>query len=178
MADVIFSRYLDTAGNGTGTKEATGDYSVTAEGFYIEPSPNVDMGNLQIARIIVFIEDSQNWSANGYGDITAGLTNGIELKVFNEDDSVAADLTDGIPIKSNADWHSKCHDVTYTSYGVGNDFLSVRWTFTKAGKPITLGYGERLEVMLNDDLTGLVSHRFLAQGIKLDINTDVARQVF
>ena len=44
--------------------------------------------------------------------------------------------------------------------------IVVRWTFAKSGAPIRLDGAKnaRLEVLLNDDLTGLVDHHFVVQG--------------
>ena len=52
------------------------------------------------------------------------------------------------------------------AWGAGNDQLIARWTFSKAGRPIRLvgDNNERLEVVLNDDFTGLVHQYFVVQG--------------
>lgn len=159
----IISRYMDTNGDGSGTKSATGDYSVTAGYFKIQPPRNALYA---ITRLIVFVEDGgPTLSADEYGGLAA-LTNGIRVEVRDNTTDVKNDLTDGVTIKSNAAWSRVCYDATPSNYGSGNVFLSVRWTFERSGGPIYLEgrNAERLVVKLTDSFTGLVDHTFLAQG--------------
>jgi hypothetical protein len=54
------------------------------------------------------------------------------------------------------------------TFGSGNNFAVVRWTFERAGQPLRL-YGDNSDVLVmtvNDDLTGLVKHDFHIQGIQ------------
>ena len=158
MTQHMINRYLDTNGDGTGTQQANGDYSVTPEDFKFT-AVNVT----ELARVIVFIEDTSGFGADDYGDIAGGLTNGIEIKVYRNDSTVD-DLLDGITIKNNAGWARVCHDVVNHAFGVGNDFLSVRWTWAKSGMPLKLLEGEELRFELSDDFSGLVEHTFMVEG--------------
>ena len=58
------SRFLDTNGNGTGTKNANGNYSGAAEIFYIQPPAG---SRYQINRLIVEVEDAAGMIATEYG---------------------------------------------------------------------------------------------------------------
>ena len=64
------------------------------------------------------------------------------------------------------DWAKFCYDVDHENFGLGNEFLNVRWTFSKSGTYIQLNgeNNDKLEIVVNDDLSGLVNHRFLVQG--------------
>jgi hypothetical protein len=154
-------RYLDTNGDGTGTKQCIGNHSGGAS-FYIQP-PDGEVYVLE--RMIVMIEDGAGWRADRYGDLSSALTNGIRVW-FRSDKKDDIDLTDGIGIKTNAGWSRVCYDVNPSSFGSGNDFLGVRWTFSKAGYPIRLdaAFNERLAVEVEDDFSGLVEHTFMVQG--------------
>lgn len=155
---MIFSRYLDTNGDGTGTKNANGNYSSAAETFYID-------GPLTITRMIVSVEDTGGMQAEEYGNLGTALTNGITIDIDSGGlDNELVDLTDGEPIKTNAGWGQLCYDVDLKSWGAGDDLLVVRWTFDKSGAPIKLGDDDRLEITLNDDFSGLIGHYFLVQG--------------
>lgn len=156
------SRFLDLDGDGTGTKNAIGDYS-TADTLYIQPAAGTVY---RIERMLVSIEDGVGMRAERYGGLAAALTNGVTVRVA-DDSGTILDLTDGLPIKSNAGWGSYCYDVDIKAWGAGNELLLVRWTFAKAGVPLRLDgdNNERLEVILNDDMTGLVSHYFMVQGL-------------
>ena len=160
----IFSRYLDTAGDGSGTKNANGDYSSAEEIFYIAPESGE---TFEVARMIVSVYDTSVMQTQEYGNLAAALGNGVTVRLSNAD-GVVADLTDGIPITTNAEWGALCYDVSLKSWGSGNELLVVRWTFEKAGKPIRLdgNLGEKFEIVLNDDLRGLLSHYFIVQGLK------------
>ncbi len=158
------SRYLDTNGDGTGTKNAVGDYSVGTTDFYIEP-PGPD--KFVLSRLLIQIEDARTggWDADGYGQISApGLTNGISALLLSDTGSIACDLTDNTPIKSNVGWGQLCYDTVLHDFGNGNFFLSIRWTLAALGHPIELDPGERFVIRLSDDFTALVAHYFLIQG--------------
>jgi hypothetical protein len=75
-------------------------------------------------------------------------------------------LTDGVPVKKNTHWSRLCYDAQPSNYGAGAETLNVRWTFEKAGYPLRLqgNNNERLEVVLNDDFSGLAGHYFLVEG--------------
>jgi hypothetical protein len=49
----------------------------------------------------------------------------------------------------------------------GDEMLQVRWTFAKSGAQLRLNgnNNERLEVVLDDDLDGLIEHYFMVQGV-------------
>jgi hypothetical protein len=151
-------RYLDTAGDGSGTKEAIGDYSAGVDFKITAATASID-----IYRMLVFIEDSGPLSADQYGNLAA-LTNGIEVKVKNAAGATTVDLTDGIPIKNNAGWARTCYDSTADDYGSGGNFVKVRWTFSASGQPLRIPVGHSFTVELSDNLTGLVEHTFMAQG--------------
>lgn len=154
-------RYLDTNGDGTGTKNAVGDYSSATEIFYIQPPAGVVY---RVARMLVFVQDVGTFDSGSYGNgIT--LASGIEIRVADDIETIS-DMTDGNPVKVNPHWARLCYDTAHSSYGSGNESLAARWTFTKAGPYIRLDgdNNERLEVVLNDNFSGLVDQAFLVQG--------------
>lgn len=160
--NLILSRYLDTNGDGTGTKNAVGNYSGGAQSFKLAPPASTIY---RVHRLLVTIEDTSGMTPTEYGNLGAVLTNGITVRVHNGTSTVV-DLTDGLPVKSNEQWGALCFDAVLRSWGAGNDVLAVRWTFSAAGVPLRLDgdASEVLELVLNDDFTGLVSHYFVAQG--------------
>lgn len=159
--DAPLFRLMDTNGDGTGTKNANGNYS-TPDIFYIEPSSD---RLFLINRMIVCIEDAAGMRAERYGSLSDALTNGIIVRV-SDNSGVKQDLTDGIPVKTNAGWGTLCFDVDVKTWGAGDELLLVRWTFQRSGVPIPLNgaKGEKLEIYLQDDFTGIVNHYFFAQG--------------
>lgn len=157
-------RFLDTNGDGSGTKNANGNYSVTPETFYIQPPAGE---KFEIYRMILTIEDSGSIDASAYGNgIT--LTNGVEFAVYDGDDVLKLDLLDGDPIITNGDWARIMYDINITNFGVGNQYLNGRFTIRNAGAALLLDgkLGDRLEIKLNDDFSGLVKHYFFVEGYK------------
>jgi hypothetical protein len=165
MATRLFSRYLDTVGDGSGTYNAIGDYG-GGQVFKLAPGADEVMS---VARMIVSIRDSGAMSAEKYGFLNE-LSTGVTVGVYDNDGLLFL-LTDADePITSNAMWGGYCYDVDLKTFGSGDEFLLVRWTFARFGAPIVLqgAYGQYLGVTLNDDMTGLVEQTFLGQGIYLD----------
>lgn len=157
----ILSRFLDETGDGSGNKNAISDYSTGTTDFKIVPGAGVVM---RLTRLLVTIGDGSMTAF--YGGLGSALSNGIVVQKRNAA-GVVIDLTDAVPVTTNADWGSHCYDVgLFQPGGAGDEFMHVRWTFTKADHPIRLDgdAGEFFTVRMADNLTGLSLHRFLVQG--------------
>jgi hypothetical protein len=158
-----FFRFLDSNGDGTGTKSFIGDYTTPDEAYIQPPATKV----FAITRMIVHIEDSGAVTADSYGALST-LTNGITVEV-HDTGGLKYSLTNGDPIHSGAEWSQYCHDVELKTWGAGNSFITARWTFETAGIPILLSgdTSDRLVVTLADNFTGLVDHKFQVQGTRI-----------
>jgi len=163
-ANQLIYRYLDTSGHDTGLKNANGDYSSTPTDFYIQADVP-----LAINRMLISIEDEKGMSPEEYGDLGSPLAKGIFVRVTDAEDNVLCDLTDADPIKSNAHWGRHCYDVDVKNWGntPTDELLVARWTFAHSGNPVWLSPGEKLKVVMRDDLTGLVNHYFQVQGYRV-----------
>ena len=157
-------RFLDTVGDGSGTKGMTGDFSSTPQFFRVN-SPA--QGFYGIIRILVQVRSSGMTKGETYGDLPE-LTNGITVAIYDKDDNIVLDLTDGQPIKSNADWARQSYDGAMMDFGAGapsgDQFFKVRWTFGEGGQPLFISKELSLRFLLNDDFTGLIEHSAQAQG--------------
>jgi hypothetical protein len=152
--------------NGTGTAEITGVYTPAAQGhFYIAP-PSDEIWAIE--RVLIYIEGVGQFSATKYGPLAA-LTNGILIEIHRESTGERFDLTAGIPLKTSADISRHCYDVTHFNWGVGAEAMGARWTFAKGGAPIVLdgSKGDHLDVIAQDDFSGLDSHTFKFDGVKI-----------
>lgn len=148
-------RYLDTSGNGTGTKIATGTYTSTR--FYIQPPA---ANTYALSRLIAIIEDSAVVTPTLYGAAT--ITNGVVIRRVSGSSIIT--LTDSISLTANAHWRRFC-EVTQTSLsGVTNQLQAI----CNFALPVRLSgdRNERLEVLLQDDFSGLDAHYFIAEGYK------------
>ncbi len=159
-----FYRFLDTAGDGTGIKQQSDDFSTTADFYQVDPPAQ---GFFAIHLMTVQIRSSGMMSGNKYGD-QPELTNGITAAIIDLDDNVVTDLTDGQPVKNNADWAKFAYDARMLDFGPGSasgdQYLRVRWKFADAGQPVFISQGERFAVKLNDDFSGLISQTAQIQG--------------
>ncbi|MCK5133520.1 MAG: hypothetical protein KAR40_15375 [Candidatus Sabulitectum sp.] len=157
-------RFLDVNGDGTGNKNAIGDYSSTAQRFKLT-NPTDSGRRMHLHRMIVQIRDSTDPSASEYGNLGAALTNGIHVRVRDANDNTLENLTDDEPIKTNADYARFCYDSVIDNFkGTGDAFVSVRWTLDKAGGPLILQPGQSFMVELSDSFVGINNHGFLLQG--------------
>ena len=160
--DLTFHQFLSTDGTTNGIIGATGDYSSTGiTEFFIAPTTGE---TLVISRLIVGIRATPSARWERYGSIPDGISNGIIIQKTNG--IVIDNITDNLPIKSNADWGSHCYDTEIRSQGAGDDFVVVRWSFYKSGQYIVLNGDrqEKFKVILNDDFTSLTSHTFKVEG--------------
>jgi len=159
----IFSRYLDTDGDGTGTKDSAVNHSGAKEEYKIVPPSGT---RLAIARLIVSVADGANPSADVYGNLAGALTNGIDVKTKNASGDLV-DLCDGVPVKANSDWSRMCYDMQVQNFGSGDDIVQVRWTFAKSGRSVIVDgtAGEYFSVDINDNLAALSSQFFMVQGV-------------
>ena len=145
--------------------QATGDYSVTPETFSLGPPAGESW---IVERLIVYIGDGGSFSANEYGDIAGGLTNGYLVKVVDSGGDVLT-LNDGLPFTTNGRLGSVCYDVNNVGSGAaGADAITVRWTFSRAGAPLRLigDNGEAISITFSDNLSLLTEHTFFIDGYK------------
>jgi hypothetical protein len=161
-----FFRFADTVGDASGTKNANVNGSVTPQVFRIQPKPGE---NYRVSRLIVTIQDVGKPDSGKYGnsiDLSAGT--GIVVRLRRRStNTVITDLTCADPVKTNMDWGKFCYDVMENSWGSGDGYVAVRWSFFKTGQEVQLdgNLGDCIEVTIADDLTGLTGHYFMFQGI-------------
>ena len=143
-----------------GNDDAVGNYASAMTRFTWTPLPS---RIAHIHRMIIFIEDTGAFDAEKYGNNVV-LTTGIELAVRNvADDSQVHNYTVGT-VHTNGEWAARAFDAHVKTWGVGNEIMVVRWTFSQAGSPIVLDDSMYISMDLQDDFSDLVHHRFKIQG--------------
>ena len=136
---------------------------------YIGPEFLQDGESWDIVRVMISITDNDAMDDGTFGGETA-LTNGIVMRV----------LTDGVyhtlfNAKTNSDLASRAYDLTYASKPPSGTGHGLRWRRTfggpsKTGVTIRLNSvtNDRLEIVIQDDLTGLATFRAVVQGHVVD----------
>ncbi len=156
-----FYRFADTVGDGSGTVNAIGTYAAAAEEFILSPPAGKVY---EVARMLVTVEDTGALDADKYGNNVV-VAKGVVIT--GQSKGTAIEITDpNFLINTNAGWGAYCYDADRVPWGVGNELLLVRWTFSKAGGPIVLDSraGDFIKITLNDDFDDLVGHWFHFQG--------------
>lgn len=158
---VLMLKYM-TKDNDGATVDAIGDYSATRGVWMIKPKPGEI---IHIARIVVSYKDDGSFDSGSYGNGIV-LTNGITSYFRQNGVDVYPGFDPNLPILKNPDWAAICFDTRVDTYGSGEEQLSVRFSFNKTGKDIILygDTGDEYVLYFDDNFTGLISHRILAQG--------------
>lgn len=135
------------------------DGSGTTQIFSSSPIPSGL--EIDVVRFMGYIQDGSTMDDALFGGIAA-LTNGVVLRQNN------GVLTNHWTVKSNGDISLICFDASYSdkapSGSYGYKFRSTYGGQNKHGVTIRLEPGETLEVLIQDDLTGLEDFQMLAQG--------------
>lgn len=118
----------------------------------------------QMTRILFNITDQTAMDDSKFGGISA-LTNGVSLRATTE----AGRTVIFANWKSNSDMKMDMYDVDYATKAPAGYFgLTGRWTFTKSEVVAELDGDadpiQKLEVLIQDDLTDLDSFRMRGQG--------------
>lgn len=159
--------YLDSVGDGTGWFDAVSDHSGVSQSLWIVPPAGTIY---RVFRILPYLRDTGSLDADGYGNGGA-LANGIALDFQIR--GQAGSVTGRHPIKTNSEWAQICHDVRALTFGVGDETLTARLSFWKAGVDLELdgNQSDYLRVVLNDDFTFLNEHTFHVQGYQFETPT-------
>ncbi len=160
VEDLLY-RFLDTNGDGTGTKDANGNYSVTPAKFFIRAPAETF---LVLYTMTINVEDNVALTQAGYGGSVGPLTNGVNVYIANENEVNVLSLVDGRPIKANPQWQRIAHDIRTIAYSGAANGLTISWEFQRTGSPILLRPFSSLVVALSDDFSHLTDHAFLIAG--------------
>ena len=160
-------RFLDTVGDGTGDKNAIGDYSSVPQEFKI--APDLHEGFF-IVQLVVLLAATGPLGSGVYGGGGMGnnpLTNGVRI-YKKKVDAITADFGGGVAIKDNGDWLRFGPDVQILEFGPGDNHIMFRLGVVKDDNVLALSGNdeEAFVVALSDNFTGLTKHFFMAQGYR------------
>lgn len=143
-----------------GTKDMNVDGSVTPQIYSLRADPNLDI-TVDVTRVIIHITDNVDMDDEKFGGITK-LTRGVVLRRV---DGTHQNLFN---VKSNGEFGEIAFDKVYDPKAPAGFYgFSSRLTFAgsnKMGVAIRLGPNEDLQLIVQDDLTGLNSFRIMVEG--------------
>ena len=127
--------------------------AVTPQIFQVEVGPS-SISEVDLNRQLWQMKTDTAVQLDEFGDLTR-LTNGCVLRIVRADGTINNIWN----IKDNAQMSLHSYDVTfYTALGQGQDGLSCRMTYNgqdKRGVTIRLAPGDKLQFVVQDDLTDL-----------------------
>jgi len=140
------------------------DGSTTSKIFQIGPvGGDVE---IDITRILGYMQDGTVMEDSGFGGIAGGLTQGCVLRVSN---GVKQNLWN---VKTNGDLALIGYDFTYTEKAPAGSY-GARFRITYAGQDkhgvtLRLGSGDTLEFIVQDNLAALEVFNIMAQGHQVE----------
>jgi len=141
------------------TKEMNVNGAITRQTFSVAPPIQ---SSVDITRIMFQMTTTAFPEMDMFGDIASGITRGIVLRAVNGIN------VNYFNIKSNGEMVNLMHDVDfYEAAKHGTNGLGGRLTYggqSKHGVTIRLGAGDSLELIIQDDLTSILSFRMIATG--------------
>jgi hypothetical protein len=137
------------------------DGSTTTQIFQVGPVGGPAGFDVDITRIMGYIEDATAMDDSKFGGITR-LTYGISLRVNN------TDIQNLWNVKSNGELGLLAYDTNYTTKSPAG-FYGFRFRNTYAGQSkhgvtLRLYPGDKLEILVQDNLTDLTDFQVMAQG--------------
>ena len=129
---------------------------------YAPPDPEA----ASIARMFLYIETAGAMDSGKFGDITNGLTNGIQFRI---NDVVASETTNILNWKLNEDMLLSMYDFSSAGviFGKTTKVATGRLSFFKATgmtRGLYVPRGGQFEVIVQDNLTSLTILRMRVQG--------------
>lgn len=154
-------KYISVKIKNAGSPDMNIDGSSTPVAFTAGPGSGKKW---YVTRMLLTIED-ENISHTKFGGIAGGLTNGVDIKIT--ENGTERDLATSI-IKTNTAFYQLCYDINIES--AVTDILAMRWTFLKGGTSLQFKNttSDNLKIIINDNLTSLISFQAIIQGYEVD----------
>lgn len=154
-----YFQFLSTNGDGTGTIQMTGNYSVTPGVFFAQAPAGY---TFVITHIHFIIGSSTNMNVEDYASIAGGLLNGM-LWTYKKSDVVYNAFGDYM-LKRNGDY-SAISSTSLTNYAGTGQILTCEFDFPKTfTESLKLTGNDNFTITANDDLTTLLSHACALHG--------------
>lgn len=148
------------------------DGSIVEQVFTLQPPADRQWA---VNSIVVFISDNNALDAHDYGAINGGLLNGTKMQIYKGGDPVF-DALEEIGIKTNQDWSRLNFDITPNAFDQQQKYLTVTWpnknlTGMASGIVLNGETNDKIDIIIRDDLTTLLSHTATAGGAEVGLQT-------
>ena len=156
-------QFLTQAGDGTGNVNANGNYFGAPTFWYIEPPAG---HSYYINKLVIQIVDNGVANSGDYGAIAGGLINGVTVR--SRIDAVTSLAFGFNGVLNNRQLARVCDNFVVTEFSVNDRIIRGEMDFARAwGGPLLLQSDDpmnpdRIEILLSDNFTGLLSHTFTA----------------
>lgn len=154
----------------TGNSDITGDYSSTPTDFFVKPEEGTILFALGIK---VFLTMKPNPNKSDYGELSTGLTNGIDF-IFRRGTYERSLIPLGA-IKCNMDFLLANGERTATGIDIITELNIFEFNFLqdfRLAMPLHASRDERFIVRANDDFSGQTTHSVLANGVRFAVTLD------
>jgi len=149
---------MTAAGDGTGTSNFIGNYSVTPIDLYYQATKTFELFSLQFN-----ISDGGAFAQTDYGNITA-LTNGLKF-FFKPAGLPEVPLFGSVVVHNNLELVQLASRFDLVQWsGTPQTFIAHVHTIEQYGCPLQLAIGDRVIIRLNDNFTGLINQVFTIGG--------------
>jgi hypothetical protein len=120
----------------------------------------IEFSAVTVLHSVNLLITGNKWEMLGFGSIKAGLTNGVFLSI----QSAGGEL--GVEAQRHLDFLVVAGDSVETGETLSGDgYFSAAWhTLHTLGHPVHLDPGDRVHVLIEDDLRDLDGFHILAQG--------------
>ena len=136
----------------------SGDGSTTRQIFDIT---NGSAHQFEFSQLMIHLTDGGVMDDGMFGSIAGGLDNGVVLRKKNADGTYHNLWT----ARTNGELGHIAFDKVYDDKGPAGIYgLTVRTVFTNLGSTMLLDEGEKLELIVQDDLTDLSTFKIMAEG--------------
>lgn len=144
----------------TGDSVSNIDGSVTPVDFYTAPASGEIM---EVVELSIELSDGGNPTLDEYGNIGSALTNGVQI--YLERNGVKSPL--GLPIKDNRSLFNLGPQISYIQLASQERITRASFNirdFAKQGVLLDFRTNDRLGIIIQDDLSALISHSVTLKG--------------
>ncbi len=161
---VPFLKQLDSVGDGSGSTSITADYLGAPQVFTYRPTVTQ---TALLGQVIIQYTDNGSFEPDVYGSLASALAVGVSLDIYDRNDVIISQLTDGLFVTQNDQWYQVGFDFNYNNWaGSNRNTLSTGLHSVDFGTALVLDgtNGQYLGFSVADDFTSFFSQTVTVKG--------------